>query len=164
MIPTFQRQIAAGGPVTVTDREMTRFFMSTDEAVRLVLAAAAEAGDRKVLALEMGEQINIYELAERMIRLCGLHPHEDIDIQLTGLRPGENVVEALVGPAEHLDTDSGTAVMSIVPYRLERAELDRAIECLRELAALGDHGAARRLLLDLAADAAHPRIAAAPGA
>ncbi len=156
VVPTFQRQIQAGGPVTVTDRDMTRFFMSTDEAVRLVLAAAAEADDRKVLALEMGEQVNIYELAERMIRLCGLHPHEDVDIQLTGLRPGENVVEALIGPAEHLDSEPGDAVMGIVPYRLEREALDRAIECLRELVVLGDDASARRVLLELAADAARP--------
>src|SRR5436190_932143 len=71
VIPTFQRQIAAGGPVTVTDRRMTRYFMSTDEAVRLVLLAAARSRRRDVLALEMGEQVNIFELARRMIRLCG---------------------------------------------------------------------------------------------
>ena len=74
VIPTFQRQIAAGGPVTVTDPRMTRYFMSTDEAVRLVLLGASLAGDHQVLALEMGEQVNIYELAERMIRLCGSAP------------------------------------------------------------------------------------------
>ena len=100
VIPTFQRQIAAGGPVTVTDRAMTRYFMNTDEAVRLVLHAAAVTNGRSVLALEMGEQINIFELAERMIRLCGRVPHADIEIAVTGLRPGENLVEALVGPAE----------------------------------------------------------------
>ena len=74
VIPTFQRQIAEGGPVTVTDREMTRYFMSTDEAVRLVLLGASTVHDQPILALEMGEQVNIYELAERMIRLCGYQP------------------------------------------------------------------------------------------
>ncbi len=101
VIPTFQRQIAAGGPVTVTDPRMTRYFMSTDEAVRLVLLRPRRTdGDHHVLALEMGEQVNIYELAERMIRLCGLRPHVDIEIEITGLRPGEKLSEAVIGPAE----------------------------------------------------------------
>src|SRR5207245_4518818 len=78
VIPTFQRQIENGGPVTVTDPRMTRYFMSTDEAVRLVLLAAARARRRKVLALEMGEQVNIFELAQRMIRLCGYGAGNDI--------------------------------------------------------------------------------------
>ncbi len=89
VIPTFQRQIAAGGPVTVTDPRMTRYFMSTDEAVRLVLLARGSLpGDHQVLALEMGEQVNIYALAERMIRLCGLRPHDDIEIKVTGTAAG----------------------------------------------------------------------------
>jgi FlaA1/EpsC-like NDP-sugar epimerase len=161
VIPTFQRQIAEGGPVTVTDRMMTRYFMSTDEAVRLVLTAAADAGDHKMLALEMGEQVNIYELAERMIRLCGFHPHEDVEIRLTGLRPGENVVEALIGPAERIEPDGGDMVMRIVPYRLDPEALDSALAVLRELVAVGDHDATRMVLLELAADAARPRAAAA---
>jgi FlaA1/EpsC-like NDP-sugar epimerase len=150
VIPTFQRQISIGGPITVTDREMTRYFMSTDEAVRLVLLGAAVTRDRKVLALEMGEQMNIYELAERMIRLCGYLPHVDIAIQLTGLRPGENMVEALVGPAEQLDSDTANPVMSIVPYRLPADVLDAALEDLVELVNPADHRATRMALLELA--------------
>ena len=155
VIPTFQRQIAAGGPVTVTDREMTRFFMSTDEAVRLVLLGASVAPEQKILALEMGQQVNIYELAERMIRLCGYHPHEDIEIQLTGLRPGENVVEALVGPAERIeaDADIGAKFMRIVPYTLCPEVIDDALARLRELVLGGDHDLARKVLLELAAGA-----------
>src|SRR5689334_24137618 len=95
VIPTFRKQIAAGGPVTVTDPRMTRFFMSTDEAVRLVLLGAALRGDHEMFALEMGQQVNIYALAERMIRLCGLRPHDDIEIKVTGLRPGEKLSETL---------------------------------------------------------------------
>ena len=157
VIPTFQRQIAAGGPVTVTDREMTRFFMSTDEAVRLVLLGASVAPEQKILALEMGEQVNIYELAERMIRLCGYHPHEDIEIQLTGLRPGENVVEALVGPAERIATDGdiGAKFMRIIPYALSPTAVDDALASLGELALRGDHDLARKVLLGLASGAAH---------
>jgi FlaA1/EpsC-like NDP-sugar epimerase len=158
VIPTFQRQIAAGGPVTVTDREMTRYFMSTDEAVRLVLLGAAITDGCEILALEMGEQVNIYELAERMIRLCGYQPHEDIEIRLTGLRPGENVREALVGPAERTGGATGAPVVKIVPSRLVRDTLDRALEELATLAAEGDHAAARIALLELSAEASREHI------
>ena len=95
VIPTFQRQIAAGGPVTVTDPRMTRFFMSTDEAVRLVLLGASLDGDHQILALEMGEQVNIYALAERMIRLCGLRPQTTSRSRSPALRPGEKLAEVL---------------------------------------------------------------------
>ncbi len=154
VIPTFQRQIAAGGPVTVTDREMTRYFMSTDEAVRLVLLGASTTKDKQILALEMGEQVNIYELAERMIRLCGYQPHEEIEIRLTGLRAGENVVEALVGPAEQVSALTDDPVMTIVPYRLSTSVLDEALDVFRGLVEHGDHRLARKLLLELAAGAA----------
>ena len=150
VIPTFQRQIANGGPVTVTDRRMTRFFMSTDEAVRLVLFGAAISGGRKVLALEMGEQVNIYELAERMIRLCGEQPHDDIEIRITGLRPGEKLEEAVIGPAEgHEPSDDSTPVVSILPVHVDRDVLENALEKLDALAAADDHVAARAALLDL---------------
>ena len=93
--------------MTVTDPRMTRYFMSTDEAVRLVLLGASLPGDHQVLALEMGEQVNIYALAERMIRLCGLRPHDDIEIKVTGLRPGERLAESLIGPAETSAAEHG---------------------------------------------------------
>jgi FlaA1/EpsC-like NDP-sugar epimerase len=158
VIPTFQRQIAEGGPVTVTDREMTRYFMSTDEAVRLVLLGASTVHDQPILALEMGEQVNIYELAERMIRLCGYQPHEDIEIRLAGLRPGENLAEALIGPAERLSTEhDDDQFMSIAPFRLPAAELDHALTVLEELVVRGDNDGARSVLLELAAQAAHSR-------
>ncbi len=154
VIPTFQRQIAAGGPVTVTDRDMTRYFMSTDEAVRLVLLGASLARDHRILALEMGEQVNIYELAERMIRLCGYQPHEEIEIRVTGLRPGENIVEALVGPAEHIAADDrGEQFICIDPYELAPTALEDALVALGDVAIRGDHLLARRLLLDIAAGA-----------
>jgi FlaA1/EpsC-like NDP-sugar epimerase len=158
VIPTFQRQIAEGGPVTVTDREMTRFFMSTDEAVRLVLLGASTVHDQPILALEMGEQVNIYELAERMIRLCGFQPHEDIEIRLAGLRPGENLTEALIGPAERLSAEhDDDQFMSIEPFRLRRDELDEALTTLDDLVVRGDHERARTVLLEVAAQAARSR-------
>jgi FlaA1/EpsC-like NDP-sugar epimerase len=98
------------------------------------------------LALEMGEQINIFELAERMIRLCGRVPHADIEIAVTGLRPGENLVEALVGPAEHREPADGTPVVRIEPVHVSRAELDEALDTLAALAVVGDHARAKAVL------------------
>jgi FlaA1/EpsC-like NDP-sugar epimerase len=150
VIPTFRKQIASGGPVTVTDPRMTRYFMSTDEAVRLVLLGAALGGDHQILALEMGEQINIYALAERMIRLCGLRPHDDIEIKVTGLRPGEKLSEALVGPAESSAPSYGDLLHSIDPVALGPERLSNALQELEQLAVNDDHVRARAALLALA--------------
>jgi FlaA1/EpsC-like NDP-sugar epimerase len=151
VIPTFQRQIAAGGPVTVTDPRMTRWFMSTAEAVRLVLQAAAEPDGHDVLALHMGEQVNVYELAERMIRLVGRRPGDDIEIVITGMRPGEKLSEELVGPGESV-TGSGP-ILGIEPVTLAPATLEAVIDRLTELADVGNDEAAREALLDIAISA-----------
>jgi len=150
VIPTFRKQIAAGGPVTVTDPRMTRFFMSTDEAVRLVLLGASLPGSHEIFALEMGEQVNIYALAERMIRLCGLRPHEDIEIKVTGLRPGEKLAEALVGPAETSEAEYGNLLHSIEPVPLGPGEMQEALVLLAGLVEADDHVGARAALLALA--------------
>src|SRR5262249_16083748 len=149
VIPTFRKQIAAGGPVTVTDPRMTRYFMSTDEAVRLVLLGAALAGEHDVLALEMGEQVNIYALAERMIRLCGLRPHDDSEIKVTGLRPGEKLAETLTAPSEGSTPSYGDLLHSIEPVRLGSKRLDAALDALEQLAIRDDHVGARAALLEL---------------
>jgi FlaA1/EpsC-like NDP-sugar epimerase len=150
VIPTFRKQIAAGGPVTVTDPRMTRYFMSTDEAVRLVLLGAALRGDHQMLALEMGEQINIYALAERMIRLCGLRPHDDIEIKVTGLRPGEKLAETLTAPSETSTGSYDDLLHSIEPLRLGPQRLASALEQLEQLAINDDHVGARAALLAIA--------------
>jgi FlaA1/EpsC-like NDP-sugar epimerase len=150
VIPTFQRQIAAGGPVTVTDRGMTRYFMSTDEAVRLVLLGAALGGEHQVLALEMGQPVNIYALAERMIRLCGLRPHGEIEIKVTGLRPGEKLTETLAAPSEKSTPCYGNLLHSIEPVRLTADRLDETLGLLEQLALTDDHVRARATLLALA--------------
>ena len=98
-VPIFRRQIAAGGPVMVTDSRMTRYFMTVPEAVQLIIRAGSLSQDSgAVLVLEMGEPVNILELAETMIRLSGFEPERDIAIQIVGARPGEKLSEDLFNP------------------------------------------------------------------
>jgi FlaA1/EpsC-like NDP-sugar epimerase len=105
VIPTFNRQINGGGPVTVTHPEMTRYFMSIPEAVNLIIHAASLTVGDEIFVLKMGEVVRIVDLAERMIRLRGLRPYKDIAIEFTGVRPGEKLHEALYYDAENpMDT------------------------------------------------------------
>ena len=115
VVPTFMRQIASGGPVTVTDPGMTRFFMSIEEAVQLVLQAAAMAEGGELFMLDMGEPVRIMDLAERMIRLSGRQVGTDIEIQVTGVRPGEKLEEALRDCDEQEFPTIHPAIMRVQP-------------------------------------------------
>jgi FlaA1/EpsC-like NDP-sugar epimerase len=123
VVPIFRRQIAAGGPVTVTDARMTRYFMTIPEAVQLIIRAGSltEASSGEVYVLEMGDQVKIVELAEAMIRLSGLEPERDIAIEIVGARPGEKFHEDLFNPYER---PQPTPVQKIM--RAEREHLDPA--------------------------------------
>lgn len=101
VIPIFQSQIKNGGPLTVTHKEITRYFMTIPEACQLVLEAGAMGSGGEIFVFDMGESIKIYDLALNMIRLSGLNHPEDIDIQITGLRPGEKIKEELLGNGEN---------------------------------------------------------------
>lgn len=130
VVPTFLKQIAAGGPVTVTDRRMTRYFMSIQEAVHLVLQAAALAGGGTggdVFMLDMGEAVPIYELAERMIRLSGRIPGVDIEIRVTGVRPGEKLEEQLAGADELSSPTAHPSIRRITPTPVDADVLEQGV-------------------------------------
>ena len=110
VIPLFKKQIEAGGPVTVTDPEMTRYFMTIPEASQLVLQAGAMGKGGEVFLLDMGEPVKIIDLARNMIRLSGLEPDKDIHIKITGLRPGEKKYEELLTSEEGTNRTNHTKI------------------------------------------------------
>jgi FlaA1/EpsC-like NDP-sugar epimerase len=133
VIPTFFRQIGRGGPVTVTDPDMTRYFMSVQEAVQLVLQAAALSSGGEVFTLDMGEPVRILDLAERLIRLSGRIPGRDVPIQIIGARQGEKTAEDIVAPDEEPVPSSHPAIVVSRPPVPDRAVVHRALAQLEQL-------------------------------
>jgi FlaA1/EpsC-like NDP-sugar epimerase len=118
VVPRFRKQIAAGGPITLTHAEITRYFMTIPEATQLVMQAGAMGGNGEVFVLDMGEPVKIIELAQRMIELSGLkvkdaNNHGDIEIQITGLRPGEKLYEELLIGDKPIPTDHPEIYMGL---------------------------------------------------
>jgi FlaA1/EpsC-like NDP-sugar epimerase len=150
VVPTFMRQIAAGGPVTVTDARMTRFFMSVHESVQLVLQAAALATGGDIFILEMGTPVRILDLAQRMIRFSGRRAGADIEIRVTGVRPGEKLTEELCAPEEHSEPTVHPSIVRVKPDRVDNELLSAGLARLEELAGCNRNDEAAQLLLDLA--------------
>lgn len=134
VVPIFMRQIERGGPVTVMHPDMMRYFISIPEAVSLVIQAATFGGRGEIYMLDMGEEIRIVELAERMIRLRGLEPGRDIEVQFTGPRPGEKLREELYDDEERVETTEHPKVMRIsTTERVGESEMMRLVDELTEV-------------------------------
>jgi len=152
VIPLFKEQIQLGGPVTVTDPEIQRYFMSIPEAVALVIQAGAMAKGGDVFVLDMGEPVRILDLAKKMIRLSGLqvkdelHPNGDIEIEFTGLRPGEKLYEELLIGDNVFKTDN-PMILRAEEEMLAWDDLKLTIDGLKEAADSGDHVMLRQLLV-----------------
>ena len=134
VIPVFLSQIKEGGPITLTDRYIKRYFMSIPEAVRLVLQTGAFADSGEIFVLDMGEPVYIYDLACDLIRLNGLVPEQDIEIKVTGLRPGEKMFEELRYDTEAVDTTAHEGVFVNRLESIDRAAFDEKLARLRSLA------------------------------
>jgi FlaA1/EpsC-like NDP-sugar epimerase len=161
VIPTFFRQISRGGPVTVTDPNMTRYFMSVQEAVQLVLQAAALSTGGEVFTLDMGEPVRIMDLAERLIRLSGRIPGRDVPIEITGVRAGEKMVEDIVaGDEEQLPSGHPAIVVSRPPVP-DRAAVHRALTELEYLSPEGLASELARRMVELATGSLHAAPAVA---
>ncbi|HEX6041551.1 nucleoside-diphosphate sugar epimerase/dehydratase [Longimicrobium sp.] len=138
VIPLFKKQLAAGQPITVTDREVTRYFMTIPEAVQLVLQASALANATgRICMLEMGEPVRIVELAENLIRLSGLEPYTDVPIVFTGLRPGEKLHEELMSEREMTIPTSISKVRIVQTAEPEPHALMSGLDRLAAAAAVG---------------------------
>ncbi len=138
VIPIFRRQIAKGGPVTVTHPDMTRFFMTIPEAVQLVVQAGAIAERGQVYVLDMGEPVRIMDLAENMIRLSGKEPGTEIPIELIGPAPGEKLHEVLVGEGEVVSVSPHPKIERIARPPVEAAWLHEELALLERLVEEGD--------------------------
>ncbi len=137
VIPIFRKQIERGGPVTVTHRDMTRYFMTIPESVSLIVQAGAIGGRGHIYVLDMGEPVSIYELAENMIRLSGKVPERDIPIQISGVRPGEKLHEVLWNADESGEPTAHPKILAASQAPIDPSWLDAE---LRELERLVEEG------------------------
>lgn len=132
VVPLFQKQIQEGGPVTITDRRIIRYFMTISEAAALVMEAGAIAKPGQIMVLDMGEPVRILTLAENLIRLSGLEPYRDIEIKEIGLRPGEKLYEELLMKSEHLQKTDNAKIFIEEQRSISRTKIMEALEALSD--------------------------------
>ena len=149
VVPLFQRQIEAGGPVTVTHAEITRYFMTIPESVSLILQAGAMGKGGEIFVLDMGEPVLIKDLAEQMIRLSGLEPGKNIEIVYTGLRPGEKLYEELLHESEGLQSTSHEKLLLARSREVDWAWLKEKMICLKQAASSRNIDKLRACLQDV---------------
>jgi FlaA1/EpsC-like NDP-sugar epimerase len=146
VVPIFQRQLRRGGPLTVTDKRASRYFMTIREAAMLVVQAMAGGKGGEIFILDMGEAIKIYELARNVIALAGLTEDDGIEIVETGLRPGEKLEEVYLATTERTEPGPHSQILSARPEIPPGFEADTVVEELRSLALAGDREGIRRCL------------------
>jgi FlaA1/EpsC-like NDP-sugar epimerase len=152
VIPLFKRQIASGGPVTVTHPEIRRFFMTIPEAAELVLQAAAMGHGGEIFVLDMGEPVRIQDLARNLILLSGLKPDVDIRIEFSGIRPGEKLYEELSGMEEDTVPTSHSQIRVFTGRSAPQESISRCLEELRRATEARDAGGVVLSLKELAPD------------
>lgn len=138
VIPRFSRQIEAGGPITVTHPDITRYFMTIPEACQLVLEAGAMGNGGEIFVFDMGEPVRIVELAEKMVQLTGLTPYVDIDIRFSGLRPGEKIYEELLNDKETTLPTHHEKILRAKVREYNFCEISEKIDLLFKMAEAGD--------------------------
>ena len=135
VIPLFLKQIENGGPVTVTHKDITRYFMTIPEAVGLILQASVYAEGGEIFVLDMGKPVRIYDLAKKIIRYKGLEPGKDIEIKITGLRPGEKLYEEMLMDEEGLKETPNKLIHIGQPIEIDKdflGNLDGLIDSARK--------------------------------
>jgi len=154
VVPIFRRQIGQGGPVTVTDPKMTRYFMTIPEAVQLIIRSGELSVGGEVFVLEMGDPVRIIELAHNMIRLAGYEPDVDIAIEIVGRRPGEKIHEELFNPGERPQPTHAEKIVSAVQSPVDAVWVESAFARIEELVYAGDAAVLAGAVAELSAERA----------